>query len=179
MKDEDKGIINVLLDISDYSRYYNDRIMIFIMTEEKMKEYPVLYNLYIISIMLTKDSAQLSKDEYGYYISKRTIWKNLYITKNYNGEKTHMAYYPVMSYELSTDTHIRANMYIISDAIMIKDYLIVELIDEESKKIEEDLCCLENDVKMAKITSLYINKIVPENFPDDLKNIIIANIICS
>jgi hypothetical protein len=61
---------------------------------------------------------------------------------------------------------------------MLPDRLIVELIDEESKKIEEDLCCVEKDVKIAKITSLYIDKIVPENFPDDLSNIIVANVIC-
>jgi hypothetical protein len=151
--------------------------MIFVMTEDKMKEYPILYNLYIISIMLTQDSTQLSKNEYGYFIKKRTIWKNLYITEDYNEENTYMAY-PVMSYELSTDTHIRDNMYIISNTTMLKDSLIAELIDEESKKIEEELSSVEKDVKMAKLTSLYINKIVPKNFSDDLKNIIVANVIC-
>ena len=179
IKDEVKGIINVYIDIDNgnYCRSNYTRIMIFVMTEDKMKEYPILYNLYIISIMLTQDSTQLSKNEYGYFIKKRTIWKNLYITEDYNGENTYMAY-PVMSYELSTDTHIRDNMYIISNATMLKDSLIAELIDEESKKIEEELSSVEKDVKIAKITSLYINKIVPKNFSDDLKNIIVANVIC-
>jgi hypothetical protein len=61
---------------------------------------------------------------------------------------------------------------------MIRDCLIAELIEEESKKIEKDLSDVENDVRMMKVASLYINKIIPENFPEDLKNSILSNIIC-
>jgi hypothetical protein len=57
--------------------------------------------------------------------------------------------------------------------------LIAELIEEVSKKIEKDLSDVENDVRMMKVASLYINKIVPENFPEDLMNSILANIVSS
>jgi hypothetical protein len=87
--------------------------------------------------------------------------------------------YPAMSYDLSADAEIRENMHIINNCIMIRDCLIAELIEEVSKKIENDLSDVENDVRMMKVVSLYINKIVPENFPDDLKNAILSNIVSS
>jgi hypothetical protein len=148
------------------------------MTEEMMKEYPALYKKYMISIMLTEDPLRLSGTENIYSIRKRTICENRYITKGYNSKNTYMLKYPVMSYELSDEAIILYNTRIIKRFTMLPDRLIVEVIEEESKKIEEDLCCIEKDVKIAKITSLYIDKIVPENFPDDLSNIIVANVIC-
>jgi hypothetical protein len=149
------------------------------MTEEKMMEYPKLYKKYVVSIMLTEDPTRLSETETGYYISKRTIYENLYITKDYNSKHTYMFEYPAMSYDLSADAEIRENMHIINNCIMIRDCLIAELIEEVSKKIENDLSDVENDVRMMKVASLYINKIVPENFPDDLKNAILSNIVSS
>jgi hypothetical protein len=170
----DKDIINISVS------YYEDEEcwLFLVMTEEMMKEYPALYKKYIISIMLTEDPSRLSGTENIYSIRKRTICENRYITKGYNSKNTYMLKYPVMSYELSDEAIILYNTRIIKRFTMPPDRLIDELIEEESKKIEEDLCFVENEVKMAKITSLYINKIVPENFPDDLCKIIVANVIC-
>jgi len=170
----DKDIINISVS------YYEDEEcwLFLVMTEEMMKEYPALYKKYMISIMLTEDPSRLSGTENIYSIRKRTICENRYITKGYNSKNTYMLKYPVMSYELSDEAIILYNTRIIKRFTMLPDRLIDELIEEESKKIEEDLCFVENEVKMAKITSLYINKIVPENFPDDLRNIIVANVIC-
>jgi hypothetical protein len=172
----EEDIINV------YVIYYYDdeeRVLSLVMTEEKMMEYPKLYKKYMISIMMTEDPTRLSETETGYYISKRTIYENLYITKDYNSKHTYMFEYPAMSYDLSADTEIRENMRIINNCIMIRDCLIAELIEEVSKKIEKDLRDVENDVRMMKVASLYINKIVPENFPEDLMNSILANIVSS
>ena len=171
----DEDIINV------YVIYYYDdeeRVLSLVMTEEKMKEYPQLYKKYVVSIMLTEDPVRLSVTETGYYISKRTICENLYITKDYNSKSTYMFEYPEILRDLSTDSEIRENMHIINNCIMIRDCMIAELIEEESKKIEKDLSDVENDVRMMKVASLYINKIIPENFPEDLKNSILSNIIC-
>lgn len=170
---KDKGIINVY-DNPTYD--YAHRL--FVMTEEKMKEYPVLYDKYKISMMLTEDATKLSKDEHGYYISKKTIWKNLYITQTY---KSYMSQYPSMCYKLSEDSHIRDNMHFIEDIIMIREELIDEdminrLILNESKSIDKDLCDIEKEINTIKIASQYIPKIVPENFPDDLKNTILSHI---
>ena len=172
----DDDIINV------YVIYYYDdeeRVLSLVMTEEKMMEYPKLYKKYVVSIMLTEDPMRLSETETGYYISKRTIYENLYITKDYNSKHTYMFEYPAMSYYLSADAEIRENMRIINNCIMIRDCLIAELIEEVSKKIEKDLSDVENDVRMMKVASLYINKIVPENFPEDLMNSILSNIVSS
>ena len=172
----DEDIINV------YAIYYYDdeeRVLSLVMTEEKMMEYPQLYKKYVVSIMLTEHPTRLSKTETGYYISKRTICENLYITKDYNSKSTYMFEYPEILRDLSTDAEIRENMHIINNCIMIRDYLIAELIEEESEKIEKDLGDVENDVRTMKVASLYINKIIPENFPEDLKNAILSNIICS
>lgn len=172
----DEDIINV------YVIYYYDdeeRVLSLVMTEEKMMEYPKLYKKYVVSIMLTEDPTRLSETETGYYISKRTIYENLYITKDYNSKHTYMFEYPAMSYDLSADAEICENMHIINNCIMIRDCLIAELIEEVSKKIENDLSDVENDVRMMKVASLYINKIVPENFPEDLMNSILSNIVSS
>ena len=172
----DEDIINV------YVIYYYDdeeRVLSLVMTQEKMMEYPKLYKKYVVSIMLTEDPTRLSETETGYYISKRTIYENLYITKDYNSKHTYMFEYPAMSYDLSADAEICENMHIINNCIMIRDCLIAELIEEVSKKIEKDLSDVENDVRMMKVASLYINKIVPENFPEDLMNSILANIVSS
>lgn len=165
-----------------YVIYYEDDeecVLLLVMTEEKMKEYPQLYKKYDVSIMLTQDPTRLCVGETGYYISKRTICENLYITKDYNSKNTYMFEYPEILRDLSTDDEISENMHIINNCIMIRDSLIAELIEEESKKIEKDLRDVENDVRIMKVASLYIEKIVPENFPEDLNRSILTNIICS
>lgn len=173
---KDKGIINVYENPEyDYAH------LLFVMTEEKMKEYEVLYKLYTISIMLTENSYKLSNDERGYGIRKRTIWKNIYINNHYDCENTYMSQYPEMSYKLSTDTHINNNMLFIEDIIMISECLINdefigEYVKNESNSIEKELCDVEKELEIMETIAQYMNKIIPENFPDDLKNTILADI---
>lgn len=173
---KDKGVINVYDNPTyDYAH------LLFVMTEEKMKKYKVLYKLYTISTMLTENSYKLSNDERGYGIRKRTIWKNIYINNHYDCESTYMSQYPEMSYKLSTDTHINNNIMFIEDIIMISERLINdefkgEYVKNESNSIERELCDVEKELEIMKNISQYMNKIIPENFPDDLKNTIIADI---
>ena len=49
-------------------------------------------------------------------------------------------------------------------------------INYESNCIEKELCDLEKELEIMKTISLYINKIIPENFPDDVKNTILADV---
>jgi hypothetical protein len=186
---KDKGIINIYNvytspPLHDYNLYDNPNnefaYLLLVITEEKMKEYPDLYEKYTVSMMLTEDATQLSKDERGYYISKKTIWKNLYITQKYDHD-IYLPQYPVMSYKLSNDIDIRDKMYFIEDIVMIEKHLIDEkmisrYINNESKSIDKELNDIENKLKIMKNVSQYINKIMPENFPDDLKNNILAKI---
>ena len=115
------------------------------MTEEKMMEYPKLYKKYVVSIMLTEDPTRLSETETGYYISKRTIYENLYITKDYNSKHTYMFEYPAMSYDLSADAEIRENMRIINNCIIIKFLYSVLIFVLQYKNINSEwkICCFQ------------------------------------
>ena len=92
-----------------------------------------------------------------------------------------MSEYPAMSYKLSTDTNIRNNMQFIEDIIMISDDLIddefiSEFVNNESNCIDKELCDLEKELNIMKTIAQYMNRIIPENFPDDLKNAILADV---
>jgi hypothetical protein len=72
-------------------------------------------------------------------------------------------------------------MQFIEDIIMISEDLIdeefiTEFVNNESNCIEKELCDLEKELKIMKTISQYISKIIPENFPDDLKNTILTDV---
>jgi hypothetical protein len=171
---KDKNIINVYVNL--YDNYGDDedygRIPLLVITEENMKKYPILYKIYIISLMLTYDSTKLIIKDNGYCIRKITIWKNLYITNCYDCEDTYMRNYPTMSYNLSTDSHVENCMYTINDVVMIRPELISDLIEIEIFKIEKELKCCEDYTKTLMMYASYIKKILPDNIPEDLTNTI-------
>jgi len=171
---KDKNIINVYVNLYNNIGVDEDfgRIPLLVITEENMKKYPTLYKIYIISIFLTYDSSTLNIEEDGYSIRKKTIWKNLYITNCYDCEDTYMSNYPTMSYNLSTDAHVENSKYIIKDIEMIRSELISDLIENEINKIEKELKCCEDYTKTHMMYSSYIKKILPDNIPEDLTNII-------
>ena len=175
---KDKNVINVYVNLND--NYNGDEdyggIPLLVITEENMKKYPTLYKIYIISIFLTYDSTKLIVADDGYRIKKKTIWKNLYITIYYDCEDTYMSNYPTMSYNLSTDAHIENCMYTINDVIMINPELITDLIEIEISKIEIELKCCEDYTKTLMMYSTYMKKILPDNIPEDLTNIIFGKL---
>ena len=168
---KDKNIINVYSNHND-DYYGYETTLLFVITEEDIEKYLILYKIYITSILLTEDSTKLSKDEYGYCISKRTIWKNLYITKYYDCCYTYMTNYPKMSYILSTEEHISQNMNIIYSVKIIKPKLLCGLIEDEIYKLEKDLSICEDYTKNLAMYSIYMKNIIPYNIPDDLTNMI-------
>ena len=179
---KDKNVINVYVNLYNNIGVDEDfgRIPLLVITEENMKKYPTLYKIYIISIFLTYDSSKLNFKENGYCIRKKTIWKNLYITNftnccDYND--TCMLNYPTMCYNLSTDAHIENSMYIINDVVMIRPELISGLIEIEICKIEKELKCCEDYTNTVMMYSSYMKKIIPDNIPDDLTNMILLNIL--
>ena len=175
---KDKNVINVYVNLYDNIGVDEDfgRIPLLVITEENMKKYPILYKIYIISIFLTYDSTKLIVADDGYSIKKKTIWKNLYITNYYDCEDTYMSNYPTMSYNLSTDAHIENCMYTINDVIMINPELITDLIEIEISKIEIELKCCEDYTKTLMMYSTYMKKILPDNIPEDLTNIIFGKL---
>jgi hypothetical protein len=175
---KDKNVINVYVNLND--NYGDDEdyggIPLFVIAEDDMEKYPILYKIYIISIMLTDDPAKLNISDDGYSIRKKTIWKNLYITNSYDCEDTHMLNYPTMCYNLSTDAHIENSMYSIEDVVMIDNDLLSELIEDEIFKLERQLKSCEDYTKNLAMYSLYMKKILPDNIPDDLAHIILEQI---
>ena len=175
---KDKNVINVYVNLND--NYGDDEdyggIPLFVIAEDDMEKYPILYKIYIISIMLTDDPTKLNISEDGYSIRKKTIWKNLYITNSYDCEDTHMLNYPTMCYNLSTDAHIENSMYSIEDVVMIDNDLLSELIEDEIFKLERQLKSCEDYTKNLAMYSLYMKKILPDNIPDDLAHIIYKQI---
>ena len=176
---KDEKIINVYVNLND--NYGDDEdyggIPLLVIAEDDMEKYPILYKIYIISLMLTDDPTKLNISEDGYSIRKKTIWKNLYITNSYDCEDTHMLNYPTMCYNLSMDAHIENSMYIINDVVMIRPELISGLIEIEICKIEKELKCCEDYTNTVMMYSSYMKKILPDNIPDDLTNIILRNLL--
>lgn len=175
---KDKDVINVYVNLYNNIGVDEDfgRIPLLVITEENMKKYPTLYKIYIISIFLTYDSTKLIVADDGYRIMKKTIWKNLYITNRYRYNDTCMLNYPTMCYNLSTDAHIENSMYTIDDVVMIRPELISGLIEIEINKIEKELKCCEDYTKTQMMYSYYMKKILPDNIPEDLTNIILGKL---
>ena len=174
---KDKNIINVYINLND--NYDDDQdyaeTPLLVIREADIEKYPVLYNIYIASILLTADSTKLIEEDGGYSIRKKTIWKNLYITNSYDNEDTYMRNYPVMSYNPSSQQYIQDISHIIDDVIMIDPILLSGLIEDEIYKLEKDLSICEDYTKNLLMYSLYIKKIMPD-IPDDLTNIILEKI---
>lgn len=174
---KDKNIINVYINLND--NYDDDQdyaeTPLLVIREADIEKYPVLYNIYIASILLTADSTKLIEEDGCYSIRKKTIWKNLYITNSYDNEDTYMFNYPVMSYNLSSQQYIQDIAHIIDDIIMINPILLSGLIEDEIYKLEKDLSICEDYTKNLLMYSLYIKKIMPD-IPDDLTNIILEKI---
>ena len=174
---KDKNIINVYINLND--NYDDDQdyaeTPLLVIREADIEKYPVLYNIYIASILLTADSTKLIEEDGGYSIRKKTIWKNLYITNSYDNEDTYMRNYPVMSYNPSSQQYIQDISHIIDDVIMIDPILLSGLIEDEIYKLEKDLSICEDYTKNLLMYSLYMKKIMPD-IPDDLTNIILEKI---
>ncbi len=170
---KDKNIINVYINLND--NYDEDQdyaeTLLLVITEEEIEKYPTLYTIYITSILLTADPTKLIEDDHGYTISKKTIWKNLYIMSSYDCEDTYMRNYPVMSYNLSSQQHIQSISHIIDDVVMIKPRLLSGLIEDEIYKLEKDLNICEDYTKNL-MYSQYVKKIMPNDIPDDICQII-------
>jgi len=141
-----------------------------------MKKYPILYKIYIISIFLTYDTSKLVEIDNGYCIKKLTIWKNIYINDSYDCEDTYMSNYPTISYNISTNEHIKNSMYYIENVVMIEPELISDLIENEIYFIEEELECYEEYTKTQMMYSSYFKKILPDNIPEDLANSIFTEL---
>ena len=172
---KDKDILNIYIRFED--NYISKLIPLFVITEDKMKQYPYLYKIYFASILLTRNCNKLDYNTIYYSVNKRIIWKNLYITNSYNDSNTHFLEFPKFSYNITNNDKIDNIMFLIHKVELIDEKLLLELLDEEEIKLNSDLQYCEKYFNRIKANNIILSKILPENFPEDLHNIIL-NLFC-
>ena len=162
------NIINITINFGLLS----ERVLTLVITEDKLKTIPPLWLCYVSSLFLTDDTSDMHyNDTYRdrvIYIKK--ICKNTYITEHFIAEVIDIA---DISDILSTDTYIEENLHLIKEITLISPNLFYELIEDKFSNIERLLMRCEMTVE--KIRAL--NKIIPEDFPRDLYNIIYMQIV--
>jgi hypothetical protein len=172
---KDKDILNIYIRFED--NYISKLIPLFVITEDKMKQYPYLYKIYFASILLTRNCNKLDYNTIYYSVNKRIIWKNLYITNSYNNSNTHFLEFPKFSYNITNNDKIDNIMFLIHKVELIDEKLLLELLDEEEIKLNSDLQYCEKYFNRIKANNIILSKVLPENFPEDLHNIIL-NLFC-
>ncbi len=140
----------------------------FTMTEEQLKTFPMLQKCYDISLILTKD---ITEQTNGCGIAKRKIWKGYRITDKYDMEYTEMAHPTTIEIPENNEKYIQDNMPLF-EKMHIKGnndltYLMPTLMKIELDNIELELRDMEKYYYPAKKHSLYLKKVVPDDFPHD------------
>jgi hypothetical protein len=144
--------------------------LVITITEDKLKTIPVLWFCYITSLILTQDTSKLYEEDGNHVIYKKQVWKNMYITTFYSPEYVDIS---VVSLVPSTDNYIEENMDIINNIVLIRNDLFEDLIEEKLQNAEEALFKCEMTVDRLRA----LNKIIPENFPKDLYNILHTQLV--
>lgn len=144
--------------------------LVITITEDKLKTIPVLWFCYITSLILTQDTSKLYEEDGNHVIYKKQVWKNKYITTFYSPEYVDIS---VVSLVPSTDNYIEENMDLINNIVLIRNDLFEDLIEEKLQNAEEALFKCEMTVDRLRA----LNKIIPENFPKDLYNILHTQLV--
>lgn len=175
---KDGDIINMYLGFI-FGLDEDDVCYPFVMTEEKLKSFPVLYQSYIISLFMTKDTKKLYEYNDGYGIQKKKIWKGMRITQEYDMLYTYMEEYPKMSYTLDTDDYINNHMFAVQEYLNINNnhFYFSKLLDQELDKIETELIQYEKEIKDITISYQFLKKVIPKDFSKDLQDLIFKNIL--
>lgn len=144
--------------------------LVITITEDKLKTIPVLWFCYITSLILTQDTSKLYEEDGNHVIYKKQVWKNMYITTFYSPEYVDIS---IVSLVPSTDNYIEENMDFINNIVLISNELFEDLIEEKLQNAEEELFKCEMTVDRLRA----LNKIIPENFPKDLYNILHTQLV--
>jgi len=163
---KNKGIFNIRID-NDMGADY---ILDITITEDKLKTIPILHYCYIASLVLTQDTSKLYDKDDKHVIYKRQVWKNMYITTSYTPEYIDISDFTLV---LSSDNYIDENMEFINSIALINDKLFKKMIEEKFQNTEEVL--FKCEITIDRLRAL--NKIIPENFPKDLYNIIHTQLV--
>lgn len=171
-----KNILNIYIDTDVHN--INKLNPLFVITENKMKQYPYLYKIYFTSILLTKNGNKLDYNSIYYSINKRIIWKNLYITNSYNDTNAYFSEFPKFSFNITNNDKIDNIMsFIISEIKLIDEKLLLELINEEEIKLKRELKYCEKYFNYMNANKIILSKVLPDNFSEDL-HYFILNYFC-
>jgi hypothetical protein len=147
-----------------------ENILTITITEDKLKTIPVLWFCYITSLILTEDTSKLYEEDGNHVIYKKQVWKNLYITMFYSPQVVDIS---TVSFVPSSDNYIDEKMDFINSIVLISKKLFEKLIEEKLQNTEKALFKCEMTVDRIRA----LNKIVPENFPKDLYNILHTQLV--
>lgn len=146
-----------------------ENVLVITITEDKLKTIPVLWFCYIISQILTQETSKLYEEVNNHVIYK-IIWKNMYITTNYIKEYVGI---PTVSLVPTSNNYIEKNKNLINNIPLISKKLFEELIEEKLQNAEKTIFKCEMIVDRIRA----LNKIVPENLPIDLYNLLYKQLI--
>lgn len=138
-------------------------------SQENLKKYKNLYQIYKISILLTKDIKSLHKNG----ILHRIIWKGIEITDYYTIDETNINI-NTLNFEETNEETIE---YMNETSGISSNF--PSLISQEINKIEKELSELEEYYESLKRMKIDLTKIIPEKFPNILPDILIDTILFS
>jgi hypothetical protein len=147
-----------------------------VMSEDKMKKYHTLYNMYLMSLILTMDTTQLFEYEDGFGIYKKKIWKGLRITNEYDMLYTYMENIP-QDFEESDDVYL--NQCVMFLELRNTDFtkLLEKELEQQIDKIEKELKQCEKDVYVSKVHVMFAKKVIPHYLPNDLEKYILEKLV--
>lgn len=160
-----------MYDIGDY-----EEEITFVMSEDKMKKYPTLYNMYLMSLILTMDTTQLFVCEDGFGIYKKKIWKGIRITNEYDMMYTYMDDIPD-DFEESDDEYL--NTYVKFLEMRNTDFtkLLEKEFEQQIDNIEKELKQYEKDVYVSKARVMFAKKVISHYLPNDLEKNILEKLL--
>ena len=160
-----------MYDIGDY-----EEEITFVMSEDKMKKYPALYNMYLMSLILTMDTTQLFECEDGFGIYKKKVWKGIRITNEYDMMYTYMDDIPD-DFEESDDEYLNAYVKFLEMRNTDFTKLLEKELEQQIDNIEKELKQYEKDVYVSKAHVMFAKKVIPHYLPNDLEKIILEKLL--
>ena len=171
------NIIKITLDFTGEDEQFV--YCTFVMTEDKLKTFTNIYRIYLVSLFLTQDTSLHYEYKGGFGVYHKTISKTS-ISDNYLLWFTVMDEIEFLDIEdvikiQEDDIYNIINLDEYCDICMSQSCLTTVVEKELEKQInnlELEIRECEKSIKTAKIHALFLKKVLPEDFPQDLYTLI-------
>tara|TARA_Y100000389_G_scaffold204963_1_gene261314 strand:+ start:5871 stop:6470 length:600 start_codon:yes stop_codon:yes gene_type:complete len=138
-KEEDLYILITCFEDDDEVTYYTNE---YVIKFEELKEFPILYEDYILSLLLTNDISDMKKDEYNhYYIDCGVNWKKMRFTKKgftYTGFDTTKHLKDTIDWEMENDLKKDYDLIKLNRKFMFGSDLYILQKEKEEKEEKEE-----------------------------------------